>query len=219
MPSPFPGMDPFIEDQEWDDFHVAWHVVVSELLGAALEPRYVARIERREYLKRFAGPQERRETYLLIREVPSLDIVTVIEALSPANKRTTSDGRAQYLKERQGILQSRANLVELDLLRGGQRLPVAGMPAGDYFAVVSRANDRTRMHLYAWTIRDRLPTLPIPLKAGEPEVPLDLQQVFTTVYDRARYHLSLRYTAKLSPPLDMADAAWLDELKLPKPPQ
>jgi Protein of unknown function (DUF4058) len=216
MPSPFPGMDPCIEDQEWDDFQPTFNTVMSEALAPDLEPRYVARIARRNYLEQLPTPQERRETYLVIREVPSMEIVTVIETLSPANKRASSDGREQYLAKRQEILQSRTNLIELDLLRGGKRLPVGGMPTGDYFAIVSRGYKRPRADVFPWTLRQALPSIPIPLKKGEPEVPLDLQQVFTTVYDRARYQLSLNYAGKLGVPLSEGDAKWMRELPIPK---
>jgi hypothetical protein len=143
-----------------------------------------------------------------------MEIVTVIETLSPANKRASSDGREQYLAKRQEILQSRTNLVELDLLRGGKRLPVVGMPPGDYFAIVSRGHRRPRTDEFHWTLRQPLPTIPIPLKQGEEEVPLDLQQVFTTVYDRARYQLSVNYKANPGVPLSEADCMWVRQLPL-----
>src|SRR3989442_1026711 len=101
MPSLFPGFDPFIEDQEWDDFHPTFNVVMAECLAPALDPRYVARVARRTYIEQLPGPQERRETYLVIREIPTMEIVTVIETLSPANKRASSDGRGQYLAKRE----------------------------------------------------------------------------------------------------------------------
>lgn len=251
MPSPFPGMDPFIEDQEWQDFHTRFNNIVSELLAPGLDPRYVVRVERRVYVEhglesdeqvRWADvsvlwaagdaplpavqagasatllapvectlpiPQERRETYLVIREVKSMEVVTIIETLSPSNKRASSDGRQQYLDKREEILQSRTNLVELDLLRGGKRLPVIGMPPGDYYAIVSRGHRRPRADVFAWTLRQALPTIPIPLKKDEPEVPLDLQAAFTTVYDRARYQLSLNYAAALAAPLTEAERVLL----------
>ncbi|MEX2173495.1 MAG: DUF4058 family protein [Pirellulaceae bacterium] len=217
MPSPFPGMDPFIEDQEWEDFHASFNAVLSEALAPAIERHYVARLDRRFYVEHGLGddeqaspsPQERRETFLVIREQQTMEIVTVIETLSPANKRASSDGREQYLAKREEILASRTNLVELDLLRGGKRLPVVGMPPGDYFAVISRGYRRPRADVFAWTLRQSLPKIPIPLKKGEPEASLDLQHALTTVYDRARYQLSLRYGSSLSVPLSEADAAWL----------
>ena len=51
MPSPFPGMDPFIESQEWGDFHARAMNVASEFLAAQLPEGYAARVERRSYLE------------------------------------------------------------------------------------------------------------------------------------------------------------------------
>ena len=53
MPSPFPGMDPFIEDQEWEDFHSTFNTVLRESLAPGVEPRYIVRVERRVYVERF----------------------------------------------------------------------------------------------------------------------------------------------------------------------
>lgn len=251
MPSPFPGMDPFIEMQEWDDFHSTFNTVLREQLAPEVEPRYVVRVERRIYVEGnfhdadqwriadgaiiWAGgeppsetaatstasatavaaveceipmPQERRETYLVIRERETLEVVTVIETLSPTNKRPSSDGRDQYLEKRDQILQSPANLVELDFLRGGMRLPVVGLPPGDYFAIVSRARRRPKASSYPWTMRQPMPTFGVPLKGNDPDVLLDLQKAFTTVYERARYQLSLDYSADVIPPLSQADREW-----------
>jgi hypothetical protein len=242
-------MDPFVEDQEWSDFHSTFNTVVREALAPGIAPRYIVRVERRVYVEhgleeedrrrqadvavigsgvdaavadsREGGlavapvecvlpiPEERRESFLVIREQQTMEVVTIIETLSPANKRASSDGREQYLAKREEILQSRTNLVELDLLRGGKRLPVFGMPPGDYFAIVSRAYRRPKADVFHWTIRHPLPTIPIPLKKGEREAPLDLQQVFTTVYDRARYQLSLNYAAALSVPMNEDDTIWM----------
>lgn len=58
-------------------------------------------------------------------------------------------------------------------------------------------------------IRDRLPIVPVPLKQGDPDVPLDLQAAFDVVYDRARYDLSLDYNADLQPPPGEVDAPWI----------
>lgn len=249
MPSPFPGMAPFIEAQEWEDFHATFNTVVRELLTPALKPRYLVRVERRVYVEQiqdeFGSEEplpgesrvgdvvivasgrgrrgtrggsatalltpvvceapvslERRESYLVIRERRSLEIVTVIETLSPANERGGSDGRAEYLAKRDHVLRSPSNLVEFDLLRRGRRLPLRGrVPAGDYFALLHRVSERPRVEVYAWPLEHVLPTIPIPLKTGDPDVPLDLQAAFNTVYDRAAYELSIDYRARLSPPL------------------
>jgi hypothetical protein len=257
MPSPFPGMDPFVENQEWEDFHTRFNTQLADTLAPGVEPRYIVRVERRVYVEhpgddteefdRFriadvavrsaaeeggslstAGgtataiapiecelplPQERRETYLVVRERETMQVVTVIETLSPANKRAGGDGRREYLAKREKVLQSNSHLVELDLLRGGERLPLlTPLPPGDYYAIVSRAGRRPRAQLYAWTLRQPLPSVPIPLKRGDPDVPLDLQTAFTTVYDRARYRLSIDYNAPLSLPLNEGDFHWAKNL-------
>lgn len=254
MQSPFPGMDPFIEGQEWEDFHTRFNTALSESLAIALEPKYIVRVERRVYVEHpmegddgarwsdvaivavqpsaelsraepfhaaqsstallpvecvLPMPEERRETYLVIRKSDTKEVVTVMETLSPSNKRPNSDGLRQYLEKRREILDSQSHLVELDLLRSGLRLPMMSpLPSGDYYAIVSRRYTRPRAQVYAWTLRDRLPTIPIPLLHGDPDVSLDLQNVFSTVYERARYGLSLVYSAALHPPLSDSDATW-----------
>ncbi len=40
-------------------------------------------------------------------------------------------------------------------------------------------------------------------------MPLDLQAAFTTVYDRARYDLSLNYHVELQPPPRDDDVEWM----------
>lgn len=51
MPSPFPGVDPFIEGEEWEHFHTTFNTVVKEILAPRVEPRYVVRVERRVYVE------------------------------------------------------------------------------------------------------------------------------------------------------------------------
>jgi hypothetical protein len=124
------------------------------------------------------------------------------------------DGRGGYLIKRDTVLQTATHLVELDLLRGGVRLPMVDtLPAGDYYAIVSRAYRRPRAEVYTWRLFDPLPTIPVPLRRDDPDAPLDLQAVFTMVYDRARYHLSLDYQAPLLPEPDAALAAQIAELR------
>ncbi|MEZ6059234.1 MAG: DUF4058 family protein [Planctomycetaceae bacterium] len=250
MKSPFPGMDPFLEGQEWQDFHNRLNVAIAEAISPALEPDYFVRTERRVYLEhvgpdpdtfrvadvaviardsdlptgmRVDGspvsvpavctlpqPEERRETYLVIRDRESLEVVTVIETLSPSNKRRGGNGRTEYLNRRDDVLGSRSHLVELDLLRGGERLPVVEpLPAADYFCIVSRTYSRPRTELDAWTLKQQLPTVLIPLKLGDDDVPLALQQVMDSVYSRARYDFSIDYQKGLEPAPTADDDAWI----------
>jgi hypothetical protein len=47
---------------------------------------------------------------------------------------------------------------------------------------------------------------------GDADVPLDLQQAFTAVYDSSRYELLLNYGADPDVPLVPAEAAWVDRI-------
>jgi hypothetical protein len=145
-----------------------------------------------------------------------MEVVTVLETLSPGNKRPGGDGRRKYIEKREQVLGSQSHLVELDLIRGGLRLPMATpLPLGDYYAIVSRRDRYPRADVYSWTFRHRLPTIPVPLKKGDSDVSLDLQAAFTSVYDRARYDLSLNYKAELQPPVARDDDAWVQTLLYP----
>lgn len=46
MPSPFPGMNPYLEQADaWHDFHESFMPVVRDLLAAQLDPRYIVKID------------------------------------------------------------------------------------------------------------------------------------------------------------------------------
>ena len=157
-----------------------------------------------------AMPERMREGYIEIRTHSSGELVTVIEVLSPANKRSGSDGQREYLAKRSTVLSSTVHLVELDLLRGGHRMPMAQpLPPADYIAVASPAQRRLRSLVWPFTVRSRMPVIGVPLAGGDPDVPLDLQAVFTSVYDRAGYDYTLRYGQDVVPPLAPADAEWV----------
>jgi hypothetical protein len=61
-------------------------------------------------------PWEVKERYLEVREVATKELVTVIEVLSPTNKKA-GEGRSLYEAKRIKTLTSMTNLVEIDLLR------------------------------------------------------------------------------------------------------
>ena len=66
-------------------------------------------------------------------------LVTSIEVLSPSNKVRGSKGWLKYLRKRQTLLLGKANLVEIDLLRGGTRMPMLDpLPASPYYLLVAR---------------------------------------------------------------------------------
>lgn len=51
MPSPFPGMDPYLEDPAiWSGVHAALLAAIFERLGPAVRPKYAVRYEERVYV-------------------------------------------------------------------------------------------------------------------------------------------------------------------------
>jgi hypothetical protein len=148
-----------------------------------------------------------------IRDVQSGLIVTVIEILSPANKRPDSEGRESYLRKRNALLASTVHLLEIDLLRRGERLPLQpDPPPGDYYVVLSRADRRPDAEVWAIRLQDPLPVVPMPLLAPDPDVSIDLGAALAAVYQRAAYDLDVNYRAAPFPPLEGDDALWAARL-------
>jgi hypothetical protein len=156
------------------------------------------------------------EGYIEIREADGGKVITVIEFLSPSNKRRGT-GQELYLAKQIEILGSDTSLVEIDLVRAGQRvlaLPSDDIPfehRQDYLACVSPGWKRRRRELYPMPLRQRLPLLPVPLREREPRLPLDLQALVEQAYAAGRYH-KLDYRVALEPPLASEDAAWAQTL-------
>jgi hypothetical protein len=201
-------MDPYIESQGyWEDFHSALLGDCRRALTAVLPRNYGAFIEQRISL---VDLDEIRERWIEIKRLPDRSLVTVIEILSPTNK--TGSGRIDYLEKRKQWIRQPVNVVEIDLLLGGHRLPMRGLlPAGDCYAFVSRSNRRPDCDVYAWSIRRELPAIPIPLSIPDPDVLLDLRTVFAQTYDGAPSGESINYSAPLDLPLASEDRAWAEQ--------
>jgi hypothetical protein len=155
-----------------------------------------------------------REAFLEIRDRHSQELITVLEMLSPSNKRSGPD-REQYLAKRREVLASSAHLVEIDLLRGGEPTPARERPACCYSVLVSRADDRPVADFWPIGLRDRLPAIPIPLRPPHADAMLDLQELLHRVYDEAGYEYYI-YAGDPQPSLAQDDAAWARQL-VPQP--
>jgi hypothetical protein len=154
-------------------------------------------------------PIEVTERYLEIRA--GQEVICVIEVLSPKNKRA-GEGRTAYESKRQRILMSATHLVEIDLLRTGEPITILGNVKPGYGVLVSRSYQRPQASLYSVTLPERLPTFPIPLRAGQPEPTIDLQQLLNDLYQRARLDLAIDYNQPLKPPLAVEEQQWLEKL-------
>jgi hypothetical protein len=148
------------------------------------------------------------ERYLEIREVLTGEVVTVIEVLSPKNKRT-GEGRNQYLSKRMKVLSSQSHLVEIDLLRGGTALPMNDPVPSDYHVLVSCVEQRPIAQLYPFNLRDALPCFILPLRGDDEGPTIDLSQLMQRVYESAALDLAIDYSLQPVPPLDADDWTWV----------
>lgn len=253
MPSPFPGMNPYLEHPDrWSTVHNRLIVALADALTPQLLPKYQVDIEKRVYtivgmnslllgrpdvtVQRPRQPlpdrtgqtivsaplpqpvkvsvpttEDVQEAYLEIKEAATQIVVTAIEILSPTNKR--GEGRQKYEQKRQQVLNSQTHLVEIDLLRDGDPLPMAGeAEASPYRILISRANTRPLADLYPFNLTDSIPSVPIPLQARDAEPIADCQSLLMDVYERSGYDYFIDYTTDPTPPLTPEALTWINEV-------
>jgi hypothetical protein len=269
MPSPFPGMDPYLEKNPvFHELHTQMLAIAQAQLQPQLRPKYVAKLERHlsegsvwgmdagvislagkepDLTVTAANPmspapgsnaelptptatateeldadelelRKQRRIVIYVQAKARL-AVTSIELLSPSNKEAGSVGQARYLEKRASALHGGLHWVEIDLLRGGQRPPLAvtlPQPA-DYLAYIAQATATGWKHVaYAWSLRDPLPAQPYPLPIpllGNDLAYLDLAACFREAYDRIAADDEADYTGSPPPPpLRSDDLAWAEAL-------
>jgi hypothetical protein len=259
MPTPFPGMDPYLEQPLlWPHVHNAVIAELRNVLASQLRPRYYVALEERTYMAEPAAltfvnrpdvttvgapsatpygtlpaaesltgteiiepvvvelpiPEAVRETYLEVRLAETHAVITVLELLSPANKRS-GEGRQQYERKRLEVLATRTHLVEIDLLRVGEPMVMytrSQVATSHYRILLSRAEHRPRAMLFPFSVREPIPSFHLPLQPEDDEPVVELNDLLHALYDRAGYDLRMHYHAGTIPPLDEADAAWADRL-------
>ena len=262
MPSPFPGMDPYIEQPAlWGDFHNALANEIRTQLNKLIRPTYFARLIPYVTYESLAighkqgtypdvsifqaapvtpartKPQAGGGTALL--EPPTAvesevevdfpfrqhsveiyttleqELVTVIEILSPVNKRSGHEAYTHYNQKRRQILNSnQVHLLEIDLLRSGKRPPLARpVPDAPYYIMLSRIETRPRVLVWPIRLEELLPSVNVPLRQPDSDVLLDLDSALTTVYDDGAYDVQLDYNKPVPlPALTKAQQTWVDQL-------
>lgn len=249
--SPFPGMDPYLEGDMWQEFHETLAHQIRVALMSVLPAEYVALLKRYYVLdqpgltivdrpsKRIIYPdthittvKETPVTYepvtapavelvsplpervpvlsIEIRDVAERRLVTVIEILSPANKR--DQGYQDYIEKRIALLQTATHLLEIDLLRTGERIPLIGgeLPSAPYYVFLSRFTRRPRTEVWPIQLCEPLPTVPVPLLPPDPDVPLPLQPAINSCFELVGYQRLLDYTQPPpSPELNVEDLTWV----------
>ena len=214
MPSPFPGMDPYLENATvWATFHHQLVAALYQLLLPGLVDRYRARVSVRQYVSEFplftsVIREEHSEEYVEIRSRADGRLVTLVDAVSPAN-RVTAAGRAAYLATRKHALAARAGAVEVDLLTQGKPtldFSREGLPEYDHAVTVTRPTAPDRYEIYTATVMKRLPKFKLPLAADDRDTILDLQVAVARAYDLGNFGKHLDYSGALPAEVGLSDA-------------
>jgi hypothetical protein len=269
MPSPFPGMDPYLESPGWfPDLQGSLIIFMKGTLQSSLPESYYAESSQRvwvEFSQRHIEPDVEvvrsarkprkpsrgglaladpeaagplvvsvetiehgpfKELFLEVRRRrgKGIQIVTSIEILSPSNKLLGNPGRDKFLKKQRETLESEIHLVEIDLLRRGKHTvavprDLVEAKAGrlDYLVSIHRFDRPKEFLVYPITLAQRLPKIAIPLLPGDPDVPLDLQDVFNRSYDFGPYHREIEYGKdSVVPRLSREQAEWTAALLKPR---
>jgi hypothetical protein len=134
---------------------------------------------------------------------------TTIEVLSPFNKAPGTQGRGDFLRKRSRVMGSHASWIEIDLLRAGER-PIEVVGKSEYYTLLKRAEVVDHFDVWYTDLRDTLPTIAVPLRAPDTDVPLNLQTALETIYTRGGYAAVIDYDSPPpAPSLTPADAAWV----------
>ena len=233
MPSPFPGMDPYLEPH-WLDVHTALVSEARRALNRVLPPGLVARVEERvaiesddQAVRRIAHNRDvsSRSTAFVVELDPIVErfiriideageLITVIEFISPTNKR--QPGLDDYRQKRAALLAAGVHMVEVDLVRAGNwralmRPEVCpGEAISPYRVTIRTSGAHPAGYLFPIRLREPLPVVPIPLRPSDNPLTLALQPLLASVYDDGRYDQTVDYHLPLQEPLDDDDDQWAD---------
>jgi hypothetical protein len=249
MPSPFPGMDPYLDHpRTWANLHHRLITAIAIAIAPQVRPKYRVVVEESLYQTngqdslligmpdvavrsrqstKSAGTvalelpsqplsvtlpivQTIRQGYLEIREIATDAVVTVLEVLSPVNKRS-GRGRTDYLAKRELVLGSETHWVEIDLLRQWEPMPIEGVAVqSNYRILVSASDDRPRADLYAFDLMDKIPVFGLPLGVGDGWVAVDLRTLLDEIYEQSGYDLVIDYGQPPVPPLSASEMDWAE---------
>lgn len=221
MPSSFPGMDPFLEGEMWTEFQHTLTHQISQQLMPLMRPKYVALLTKRHCAEPFAvsaegQPQNQIQRSLIdniplltieVRDVAERRLVTLIEILSPVNKR--GQGFRDYTERRLELMQTATHILEIDLLTQGQRIQLIGqLPTAPYYVFLSRVQRRPRTQVWAIPLQNPLPRVPVPLLPPDDDVVLDLQVALDGCFELVGYEYLLDYQTEPPAGLTEEERAW-----------
>lgn len=191
----------------------AWpDVTVAKRPGARGTTLLVAEAEEPPAVVRLPAVDVRKQKMVKIFDKLGGKLVTAVEVLSPANKNP-KDSFDQYCFKREQYRGGFVNLVEIDLLRRGKRMPVdEPLPRAPYYVFVCRSERRDSAEVWPIQLRDRLPVIRIPLADDDPDARLDLQALRDRVFEEAGWMADDLYKWRLSPSLRGDDSAWVEQV-------
>ena len=165
-----------------------------------------------DYAIRVRMPREVKVTWLRIEAMPDQELVTIIEVLSPTNKDPGRE-RQRYERKREVIVGSGANLVEIDLLRRGEPMPLeTPPPASDYRILVCKGWQRPSALLYPFSVQQPIPPFILPLLPEDDPLTVDLGSIINAMHHTARYGLVARYDEPPPEPAFEAEMGkWVSE--------
>ena len=151
-----------------------------------------------------------RHRYLEIRSLQTSDVITVIEILSPVNKRGA--GRQKYESKRLEILESQTHLVKIDLLHTGQPIPVLGYELKSHYRVlVSAGDERPPAQLYPFNLQQSLPVFEVPLQSEDGAIAINIKPLLDEIYELSGYDLDVDYAQNPEPQWSASELSWIDQ--------
>ncbi|MGB3294048.1 MAG: DUF4058 family protein [Phormidesmis sp.] len=207
MGSPFPGMNPYLENPAtWSNLHSRLIVALANLRGPKIRPKYRVAVA-----VTMPMPDIVRHRCLEIHSLRTSDVITVIEILSPVNKRGA--GRQKYKSKRLEILESQTHLVEIDLLHEEKPIPVLDSEQTSYYRVlVSERSTRPQAQLYSFDLQQSIPPFQVPLQTEDQAITVNLKPLLEEIYELSGYDLDIDYSQDPVPKWSASELTWIDEL-------
>jgi Protein of unknown function (DUF4058) len=239
MPSPFPGMNPYLESpQGWAGIH---HWLITELartLGAQLPPHYYVAVEERVY--------DINDPESALIGVPDNSIIRTAASTTPEPillAQHSVTGSLATLSQPTSVIlpiptEVKTGYLELRLAQSHQVITIIEILSpvnkqGDgrtqyetkrqriltssahlvEIDLLRKGKMRPRADLYGFNLQDAFPIFPIPLQGDDRAIPIDLKLLVDNLYDLGRYSLRCDYAqAPPEPALDSADREWCDRV-------
>jgi Protein of unknown function (DUF4058) len=212
MPSPFPGMDPYLEHPGmWPEVQHRLISAIADSLEQTLSLDYRVAIEKRTYL---SVPEDS-----VLVGIPDVSVyrkaeTTTATAVMPKTQSASVTVTLPMPEEiKEGYLEIRdiatgEVVTAIEVLSPTNKRPGMGL---DAYKAKRQTVLGSQTQLYAFNLEEPIPVVGIPLKTGEAEIPLDLQILLNGIYDRARYGLTIDYAQTPIPQLRQSAQAWAQQ--------